>query len=383
MPADVVIVDESSMVPLALMSHLMAATPDHARVILLGDRDQLASVEAGAIFGDLCNDGRGIPGYSEPASAAIESLGGEPPPDYPTTPPREGVWDHIVELVESHRFRHGGALHRLATAVNGGDAAAAVAALHDRDDPGGSGEIVRWHDAPSGPSIPSLVEDVLGARLGAFLEADDPVAALEEIERFRILCAHRGGPLGTDRVNRAVREALARDGRIADGEWYAHRPVMITRNDYQLELFNGDVGVALNTDLGLRVFFPPTHGDAPRSLHPARLPEHETVFAMTIHKSQGSEFDHVLMLLPAVDSPILTRELIYTGATRARRRLDLAGATAVLENAIARRIRRPSGLRDALYGDVGRPEDPPARRPAPPARRGKPTQGTLFDDLGA
>jgi len=173
-----------------------------------------------------------------------------------------------------------------------------------------------------------------------------------------VLCAHREGVGGVAAVNRLVERMLVRQGRVrinprSGSPWYSGRPVLITQNDYNLGLFNGDIGITLRDPAeaseGLAVFFPDAAGGLRRFL-PYRLPAHETVYAMTVHKSQGSEFEDVLLILPAKDSPVLSRELVYTALTRARKRITLVGSRDVLTTAIHRRIERTSGLRDALWG---------------------------------
>jgi len=182
---------------------------------------------------------------------------------------------------------------------------------------------------------------------------DDPGKSFQLLERFRMLCAVREGPYGVIALNRTVEEILRGRGLIVPGRpWYRGRPVMITRNDYSLRLFNGDVGVVLPDPAAggdLRVFFLSAEGMV-RKFHPLLLPEHETVYAMTVHKSQGSEFDRVLLVLPDRESPVLTRELIYTGISRAREQVEIWGNEPVFRSAVARRIERTSGLRDALRG---------------------------------
>jgi exodeoxyribonuclease V alpha subunit len=180
--------------------------------------------------------------------------------------------------------------------------------------------------------------------------AESAETILRRLEKFRILCAVRQGVYGVGAVNRLVEEILRETGLIqTDADWYAGRPVMITRNDYNLKLFNGDIGVALPDANGtLRVFFR-GDGETIRPFSPLRLPEHETVYAMTVHKSQGSEFENVLLILPDRESPVLTRELIYTALTRASGSVQLWLREEIFRAAIARRVERTSGLRDALW----------------------------------
>jgi exodeoxyribonuclease V alpha subunit len=179
---------------------------------------------------------------------------------------------------------------------------------------------------------------------------DDPAAAFRAFDRFRILAALRRGPFGVERLNRIVEETLRSAGLIHPRTaWYPGRPVMVIRNDYHLRLFNGDVGIALPDTPGqVRVWFPDGRTGF-RSLSPLRLPAHETVYAMTVHKSQGSEFDRVMMILPDQDAPVVTRELLYTGITRAVRRAEVWGRASLWIQAAGRSVHRASGLRDALW----------------------------------
>jgi len=180
---------------------------------------------------------------------------------------------------------------------------------------------------------------------------------MDAFNEFKILCALKIGPFGVNAVNHLAEQVLRRENLILNVPltsypWYKGRPVLITRNDYHLGLFNGDIGITLpNPDASddkLHVYFPDASGGFRRFL-PHRLPEHETVFAMTVHKSQGSEFDHVILILPDKDYPLLTRELIYTGLTRARKMVSIWGTESVFKTAIVRKIERTSGLRDALW----------------------------------
>ena len=181
---------------------------------------------------------------------------------------------------------------------------------------------------------------------------NEPAESMAAFNRLRILCALREGPYGALAVNEIIEQLLRKKRLIRrDSPWYAGRPVMIVKNDYNLKLFNGDVGITLPDPASkgdLRVFFP-SEGDAFRSFPLLRVPQHETVFAMTVHKSQGSEFDTVHLILPDRDSPVLTRELLYTGITRARRTITFWGPDEVIYRAVSRRTERMSGLRDILW----------------------------------
>jgi len=340
--ADVLVVDEASMVDIAMMAKLLRALPPAARLVLLGDRDQLASVEAGAVLGDIC-------GEAAQCSAAfgrrlLEATGHDPGGEGEGPPIR----DAIVLLRKSYRFGEGSGIGRLASLVNRGDGPAAVDLLT-----GGRCPDVTWRPVETRRALAEALERIAAdAFPGA---AGGPEAVLGALSRVRLLCAHRSGPFGVDAVNGLVEARLRAAGLIAGAPpWYRGRPALVTCNDYHLQLFNGDVGVALpdpEADGALRVFFTAPGGTL-RRVPPARLPLHETAYATTVHKSQGTEADRVILILPNDVSPVLTRELLYTGITRARVRAEAWGTPAVFEAAVAHRIVRSSGLRDALWGGM-------------------------------
>jgi exodeoxyribonuclease V alpha subunit len=337
LPVDVLVLDEASMVDLALMTRLIEALPETARLILLGDPDQLASVGAGAVLGDLCEDAAGF--SAEQAGRLRAWTGGAIPAA--AAPSGNPLSDHRVHLTHNHRFGDSPGLAALAAAVNAGDA----------------GRVARLVAGEGQPEVTAGVEADLIARAlqgyEPYLAALARGAPVEEVlacfEQFRVLCAPRAGPLGVEGLNARIEAALRRRGSLrGEGLWTAGRPVLVTRNDPGARLANGDVGLVLPGRGGrLEVVF--RHGDgAVHAVSPARLGAWETAFAMTIHKTQGSEFDAVLLVLPEEDSPLLTRNLLYTGITRARRRLHLVGAVERWAPALARRQRRISGLGDAL-----------------------------------
>jgi exodeoxyribonuclease V alpha subunit len=321
------------MIDLALMARLVAALPDDARLLLLGDRDQLASVEAGAVLGDVCGP---APGFSPAFRARVEGIVGA------KLPARGGgspLADAVVLLTKSHRFDARSGIGRLAAAVNRGEANDAAALLAEASRPdvtreeGDEAALVR-------AALAGHAEHQARVRSGA-----DPDAIFEGFRAFRVLCAHRHGPRGAEGLNKRLAATFG------EGEdWYAGRPVLITQNDYALRLFNGDVGIALPDAQGrLAVCFESGEGRV-RRIPPLRLPPHETTYATTIHKSQGSEFGRVLIVLPPDDSRLLTRELLYTAITRAREAVTVWGDELVLGAAVERRLVRSSGLRDALWG---------------------------------
>lgn len=349
LPFDAVIIDEASMVPLPLMAKLVAALAPGARLILLGDRDQLSSVEAGAVLGDLCDTGR-LHAFSGDfirflsSVGAIEIESGTLPS---TTVP---LADAIVVLRKNYRFGLESGIGALSLAVNAGEGERALELLK-----AGEYRNVTLGKAPIGRDLRGALAGVVVDGYRGYLCQHDPAAALAEFDRFRVLCAMRQGDHGVEGVNRAIESCLAAAGLVTPrAVWYRGRPVMVTRNDYNLQLFNGDTGIVLPDmdDPGqLAVYFPAPDGGV-RRFSPARLPEHETVYAMTVHKSQGSEFERVLMMLPPQESQLLTREIIYTGLTRTRTTAELWCQDEVFVQAVKRRITRRSGLRQALWGDV-------------------------------
>ncbi len=344
---DVLVVDEASMVDLALMAKLVEALPPQARLILLGDKDQLASVEAGAVLGDICG---GAPGFSAAFRTRLDALSGEriPPSGVSTSP----LADCVVVLKHSYRFGSDSGIGRLARTVNRGQGRLARELLQR-----GTYPDIAWQSVDNAGEFSQRAAADLAQGFAPYLELVQARATAQEVleafNRFRVLCAYRRGPSGIETLNRLI-ESILQSQRLLNPRqtWYAGRPVMITRNDYNLRLFNGEVGITLpNPEEGygrLRVFFQDADGSL-RSFPPARLPEHQTVYAMTVHKSQGSEFDRVLMVLPFVASANLTRELLYTGITRARQAVSIWGNEQVLETAAGRGLWRSSGLRDALW----------------------------------
>ena len=350
LPVDVVVVDEASMVGLALMAKLVDAVRPEARLILLGDKDQLASVEVGAILGDIYG-GRTGTGVSREFAKRVLDLTGDALPDSKEHPD-PGLHDCMVHLEHSWRFPASSGIGALARAVNAGDADAALAAIHAHRE-------LELH-ALDAEALEREVGRLAVEKFGDLGSA--PVEKkLDLLDRFRFLCAHREGPGGVATLNRWVEAALRRAGRIdASGAWYAGRPVIVTENDYQVELFNGDVGVIAPSgdDAGgthdappaLVAHFRTAEPGKLRQLSPGRLPPHDTVFAMSVHKAQGSELAEVALVLPPEVSPVLTRELVYTAITRARERVRIYGSEKVLRAAIAVPVQRASGLREALWG---------------------------------
>jgi exodeoxyribonuclease V alpha subunit len=315
---DLLIVDEASMIDQALFSRLLLALPGHAQLILLGDPDQLASVEAGNCFAELAG-----------MTAAKTSLSGA----------AARVASGISTLNISHRF--GGVLGELARGCLAGDLTSVASQLR------AGGAEASWLASLQADWASALLArlDLALAdyRLGVL--AGDVDAAWAAFNRLRIVCALRDGPAGVAAINRAIETRLWREAQRQDARhapWYAGRPVIVRSNAPALGLSNGDIGLTLSGHDGLRVHFPASGGW--RSLPPSRLPAHETAFAMTVHQSQGSEFDEVWLILPDSDSPVLNRNLVYTALTRARSRVALWGPAGSLAAALGRDEQRRSGL---------------------------------------
>ena len=353
---DVLIVDEASMVHLEMMASVLDALPPTAILILLGDKDQLASVEAGAVLGDLCHDAQ-AGGYSADTIAYAQAASGVAIPAA-FAGMAGALAQQTVMLRHSHRFS--GPIGALALAVNAGQPRAAQECL--AQDSGGQ---LAW-------IVPAQPDDVLRLTLrgraqapggyqpylelvnaggDAYAQHDDWVrAVLHAFEAFRILCAVREGEWGVAGLNAAIELRLEKEGLIRRSEWYVGRPVMVTRNDYGTGVFNGDIGLTLRDPArpgSLRVYF--LEGENVRSVLATRLRHVETAFAMTVHKSQGSEFRHTVLVLPQEGGAMLARELVYTGITRARDYFTLVSPTqAVLFDAILRRTQRASGLRGLI-----------------------------------
>ncbi|MDD2270616.1 MAG: exodeoxyribonuclease V subunit alpha [Desulfuromonadaceae bacterium] len=310
LPCDILVVDEASMVDLQLMASLMEALRDDARIILLGDRNQLASVEAGAVLADICD------------SAAQANV-------------------PVTQLTRSYRFGADSGIAALSNLINSGESAAAVELLKSGRYPD-----VVWRQVTSGRAFESAFSAAARDGFAGYAGADSPGAALAELGSFRVLSPLRSGPFGVENLNRLCRNALASGGK-SDHPGLRLMPVMITGNNYELGLFNGDTGVVVESDGPAAVWFENPDGGL-RHISALRLPPGEAAFALTVHKSQGSEFDRVLLILPDHLSGALSRELLYTAVTRARQHIEIWGSEEVLCQAVERRTVRSSGLGDRL-----------------------------------
>jgi len=341
---DVLVVDEASMVDLPLMARLLAALPEGARLILLGDKDQLSSVEAGAVLGDICGLSRS--GMSPEQGRWLARLTG-----YDLAPwcqaSGPALRDRICLLRKSWRFDGQSGIGRLARAVNLGQTDQ-VAALLDQPPAdlafhGGEDRLSSLLAAAVAGYRPYL--DCLAQ---GPCDAERAANALALFNRCRVLCAVRDGSWGVGPLGLTIARALQQAGcLLPEGDWYVGRPVMITQNDHGLGLYNGDIGLTAFDGQRLRVWFQLPDGRVHGFL-PSRLPPHESALAMTVHKSQGSEFDHTLLVLPDSPLPVLTRELLYTGITRAKGRLSLFAPRPLLLQTLGRLTERASGLPLAL-----------------------------------
>ena len=339
---DVLVVDEASMIDLPMMSRLLEALPDHARLVLLGDRDQLASVEAGSVLGDICAAANG--GYSDEQTRIIEQMTGFKLDGF-ILPSAKTINNSLCLLQKSYRFDAASGIGNLANAVNTGNWKAIDRTLNR----GFTDIAIHSSDNNGYQALIRLCTKGYQHFLTLIKEGASDQDILSAFSRFQLLCALREGKFGVSGLNEAIRTALAKTGLIDEGSlWYEGRPILISQNDHGLGLYNGDIGITLkNSDGRLRVVFELADGSL-KQLLPSRLPEHETVFAMTIHKSQGSEFKHTVIALPDHFNPVVSRELVYTGITRAKSRLDLFCEEPLLLKAIKTPTQRVSGLQQRL-----------------------------------
>ena len=360
LPFDVVVVDEASMLDLALASRLVAALAPGARLILLGDKDQLAAVEPGSVFCDLAA-GQGLSAprtqvMAEVLGVAVEDVRRALPP-----PPARGLCDCAVWLSRTYRFAADSAIGRLALAARNGDTHAARELL-DLAKPEAKGEVVLL--APDSESLSRAIldelrdgfEDFRAAVASTRLGDDASLAHLfKTFAGFRVLCALRNGPRGVVTLNRELEKRLQSACEYASrGAWFSGRPVLVTHNDHALRLFNGDIGIALPKFSaearfeGWAVVFENPEGGF-REVPSARLGEIDTAFAMTVHKAQGTEFDRVAVVLPATNARVLSRELLYTALTRARRQVLLVSSLERVQDALRDTTQRHGGLARRLF----------------------------------
>ena len=329
LPHDLVVIDETSMVALPLMARLLDALRSEASVVLVGDPFQLASVEAGAVLGDVV-------GPAARTSATSD------PPSMPTGP----LADSIVVLEQVHRYDRRSGIAALADAVRATDADRVLEVLRDP-----STTDVRWVDPADGPALEQLRSAVAEDSAGVMAEArsGDPADALERATALKVLCGTRFGPLGSYAWRDLIEQRIPRIDRSLStrGKWYLGRPLMVTRNDYITGVFNGDTALVVERDG--RPMVATAGSGTTRLLSTSQVDSLETWWAMTIHKSQGSEFDHAIVSLPDSPSRVLTNELLYTGITRGREQVTVVASEESLRTAVDRRISRASGLGERLW----------------------------------
>jgi len=334
--SDLVIIDEASMIDLALMTKLFEATSPQANIILLGDKDQLSSVETGSVFADLCTVAT-----NQYQAETLQYLHAVTDSRLAEVVRSSAIDNHIVCLLKSWRFNQTSAIGQLARAVNQGKAEQALTILEQQN----NAEIQLI--PPAELSITQLMspwQHYLQA-----LTAKVPIADLfNAFNRFRILSALRRGMKGSIALNIQLEKQFLEKKQLYTGKrWYHGRPIMITENSYRTGLFNGDIGITLLDKKGqASIWFQTSEGE--KSFSSVRLPQHETAWIMTIHKSQGSEFERVMLIMPTEDSPVLTQQLIYTGMTRAKKRLEIVSDTAILRLGIEREIPQATQIRTKL-----------------------------------
>lgn len=339
LPYDWVVVDEASMIDVPMFSKLLAAIGDNTRIILLGDKDQLASVEAGSLLGDLCQTLPSLNQFSDETAQWINTfITDDDRKIYAEfiSDTKQLLAGHIIELKYSHRFNSQGAIGKVSRAVIEGKVEEVKALIQNAQ---GTNVIVDQKNDPA------LLENFV-AGYEAYINEHDKAEALKKLNQLRVLVAVRQGPRGLYAINKAIELHLRKKALIKpDDEFYENRPIMITRNMYDLGLLNGDTGIMRKDASGnMKVWFEDGQGGI-KSVLPAYLNYSETAFAMTIHKSQGSEFDHVMVILPeGTSNALLTRELLYTGITRAKSSITIQGEMATIEHAVNSCVKRISGI---------------------------------------
>jgi len=336
LPYDVVVVDEVSMVDPALLAQLFDALRPDARLLLVGDRDQLAAVAAGQVLGDLCRVAEPERGVGAGLAAYVAAATGMDLPVHSGAPP---IADAVIALRTNHRFAAQPGIATFAQALAHRDADAAMAAFAAQHP---DLQLQPQADA----ALAAIAPDLLAAAA-----ADGAGAALDHLSRCRVLTATRLGPTGAEAWNRRIELLLREHGHRVEEPYYLGRPILVTANDHQSQIWNGDLGVVAEVEGRRCVVFPTADGHREVSL--LRLPPHETAWAMTVHKAQGSEFDEVLLAMPSVAGPLWQASLVYTGVTRARRRAIVCADPALLAAGLRHWPQRSSGLADALADEGG------------------------------
>ncbi len=346
LPFDIVVVDESSMADLALTAKLFEAVPVNSRLILLGDKDQLSSVEAGSVLGDICDTGRKHVFSKNFTELLKRNLPSEISDKIPDSISETAIADAIITLNRSYRFASRSGIGEFSRSIREGKTEKVLEMLLEN-----SYTDIAFLENKSNSFLNDILSQKIIEGYSAYIKAGSATEALAEFPTFTILCAVRKGMLGVEKINELAEDILSKNGLIKySSKWYEYRPIMITRNDYSMRLYNGDIGIILKDDADGRMrFFTSAPDGSIKKILPLKIPEHETVYAMTVHKSQGSEFDNVLIVLPDRTSPLLTRELLYTAVTRARKKVEIYGRIDIIRHMINTPTTRISGLKDALW----------------------------------
>ncbi len=339
--SDTVIIDEASMMDISLFSRLMSALKKNSRLILIGDRDQLASVEAGAVLADVCE--AWPPGmFSKKKDELYRSLFGEKPPGDISV--SDNFSSPVTELKKSWRFEKVPAIGELSAAVNSMKKPAHIEDVFKQH---GSNNI-KFTAVKNFNGIRALIEKEAEEAYADLFKETSPEKKSEVLEKFRILSPVRRGQFGVEMINRVVEDMFMRKGFIHERSMnYDGKIIMIRKNSRQTELYNGDTGI-ISGD----VCFFPSSGGGIKPVSKVRLPEHEPAYAVTVHKSQGSEYDRVLIIIPPEHNPIITKELIYTAITRARSSVHIAGASETLYRAVSEKVQRASGIKEEILCSI-------------------------------
>lgn len=353
LPADLVVVDEASMADIALLNRLLGVLPPGCRLILVGDHAQLASVGAGSVLSDICGDISRDNVFSASYASMLQTVFSGDYKAISQLPPRvvlQQPRDSLVFLTKNYRFKdteHG--LNTLLPLIRQGAAQEALAAFNK---PSHNALTFKGDIAPK--NIIARLTPLALKYYAPVFTAPNPSAALDLFERFRILCAVKEGPFGAQNLNAVCEYILRKAGLITGFEGYYHgKPLIVGKNDYRLHLFNGDIGVVWRHahDKTLQVYFKDYQNGGLRAFNYYNIPSHETAYAMTVHRSQGSEFEHVLVVLPDKDNQILTRELVYTGVSRAKQAVEIWSGADLFIKTVSRLMRRKSGLRAYLENE--------------------------------
>ncbi|MGA1270596.1 MAG: exodeoxyribonuclease V subunit alpha [Burkholderiaceae bacterium] len=356
LPLDLLIVDEASMLDLALTVQLIEAVPSTARIVFLGDKDQLAAVEAGAVFAELSAS----PSLSIACCEQLEQITGISATSYQHESPPDGLLDNVIWLRHNYRFAKHSDIDDLIGLINQGDAKTLIARLKS-----GSYQNINWHDdtlpALSGYAKALLLEPMADYIKQLDTDRQDLFSLFDRLGRYKILCAERDGPRGVEAMNQLVNEAVQMEQRArghakrerfvddaAHRTWYPGQCIMVLRNDYHLGRFNGDIGIVMANTQGHPVVYFPDALEPDKAISLSRLSDYELSFALTVHKAQGSEFDHICLVLPNKTSPVVNKSLLYTAISRAKKSVSIIASEASLFEAIARPVKRYSGIRSRI-----------------------------------